>query len=289
MPNIDNYAHVIDDSNWEQHADLAFLNDQTNVGQHGLVKRDFDAFPVGGYGTSVPFDIAGIEMLDWKVIWEMIADQTAHKGTLHDMRMVGNNGEHIPALNQGPHGICWSFSTCMAIMMNRCRNNEPYVKLSGASEAWWIKHADQGGWGADSFDKATHNGYATDADWPELYLGPKYDTPEVRERAKAFCITEGFVDLTAPIYNRDMSRQQQASLAAQLIPVVKDLNWRGHSECFIGLVDCDSRLAPDDPNRAGWVELNSWQDSYGTLGEGVIRGNRGVGDAAVAPRVVTGA
>lgn len=278
--------HVIDD-----HNAYRFMQDTVD-GQRvhrGLVPRDYGSTPVGSLVGSVPFDtnIPLIPRVEWP---DRIAEMEAKKTRLSDIRMkAGPGGAHIPALDQNGQGYCWSYSSTGCVQLARAVANQPHVPLSAHSVACVVKNfRDEGGWCGLSFDYIRKSGIVPQQHWPAQSMNRSHNTPANWEIAKAFRIAEGFVDLAAPAYGKDLSFDQLASCLLAGLPCVGDFNWWGHSVCLMDLVEVDSRKSLNDPNRWGVRDLNSWSDRHGSLGTDVLIGNKAIPDGALCIRAVMG-
>jgi hypothetical protein len=176
---------------------------------------------------------------------------------------------------------CWAYSTGMALMMSRMMSNQPYVRLSPHAVACKIKgFRDEGGWGALSMEFAVKNGYPSDKFWPQKSMSRSYDTLTTWGNAEKHRVQEGYWDLDAKVYDRNLTFDQVMTCLMMRIPIVGDFNWWGHSVCLLDPVEVE-------PGSFGVRIINSWTDNWGNLGEGVLQGNKAIPDGAVAPRVTT--
>lgn len=272
---------VIDDSNY-----LNFIDPYVDGQQvmRGLVPRDYSSAPRGSYATSDPSNIPLIPRSEWP---ELIKEMNDKKSSLSHIRATGNYGSHIPALDQNGQGYCWAYSTTAAVQILRAAHNMPYVPLSAHSVACVIKDfRDQGGWGALSLDYIREKGVVPQSHWPAKSMSRQYNTSENWEEAKKYRVTEGWYDLSESVYDRDLTFDQVMTLLLSRIPVVLDFYWWGHSVCGYSPVDFGNQYSLNDPERWGIDFMNSWKDSWGTLGMGIVRGRKAIPDGAVAPRAV---
>lgn len=279
--------YIIDDLNFEV-TSRPVDRDGIQFGK-GLIERDYEAHPVGSYEGSVTFGDLNDELplIPWEAMPDLIADKVRNKTQLSDIRNIANNGDPIPSLDQNGQGYCWFYSVTSAVMLLRAVAGLPYVRLSGHSGAWVIKGGrDQGGWGAQALDFNMKRGCMPVTLWPEKSMnGARYNTEANWAEAKKYLVTEGFIDLDEPVYSRDLSRQQRFTCLLCNIPVIGDRSWWGHSTCDMDLVDADPSLPATNPLRYGVRTWNSWRDSWGQNGTGVITGRK-VDAAGVAPRAV---
>jgi hypothetical protein len=263
---------VIDDS-------VPFTHPVMNEGFKGQVPRD----PVHVYGNA-PLPPSGINLIPWKEIAERIRDLVAAKAQLSDIRERGNFGQRIPSYDQNGQGYCWMYAVVIAMALLRAKMGLPYKRLSAHGPACKVKNfRDEGGWGALALDFVSQHGVPTISEWPEKSMSRSYDTPATWEAAAKNKITSAWVDITAPVYNRDLSFQQVLSLLVTNTPVVADFDHWGHAVCLCDAVDAYPNLDPADPNRYGVRLWNSWTDSWGTNGMGVLTQSKARPSNAVAP------
>ena len=248
----------------------------------GLIQRDYSKYPRGYYASAMAIDFPITSMIEWP---DRIKENEATKSNLSDIRNKGNNGQPIPSLDQNGQGYCWSYSTCACIQLLRSIANAPYVPLSAHSVACVIKNfRDEGGWGALSLDFAMIRGYQPQLLWPAKSMNRQYDTAANWEVAKQYRVAEGWIDLAAAVYDRDLSNLQVGTLLLAGIPVVCDYNWWGHSVCGMDLVDVYPNRAATDYSRYGIRILNSWTDGWGDNGTSVLKDSKAWPDGSVAPR-----
>lgn len=237
----------------------------------GGVPRDYRIQPKEMFAP--PSDIAIIPRSEWS---DRIKEMEATKSRISDMR---NN---FPSLDQGQVGYCWAHSTTHTVMLVRAINNQPYVPLSAYAVAATIKKgADEGGWGGLSAQFAREKGIPSQAKWPQGDRNYRnYDKPEVWTDAALHKITEDWVDLTRDVYDQNLTFDQLITCLLLRIPCVVDFNWWGHSVCAMDAVEIER-------GSYGIRILNSWSDSWGDRGTGVLQGNKAFPDGAVATRVIT--
>jgi hypothetical protein len=254
----------------------------------GLIPRNYSTMPVGSLEGSVTFaqaaDVPLIPMNEWP---DRIAFKVTGKSQLSDIRNTANNGQPIPSLDQNGRGYCWAHSATAAAILLRAVSGMPYVRLSAYAVACIIKnYRDQGGWGAQGLDFIRERGVPSVEYWPEKSVSPSNDKPETWENAARHKVSEGFIDLDAAQYDRRLTFQEVATCLLCNIPVVSDFNWWGHSVCAMDLVDVEPTRAATDPRRYGVRIWNSWRDSWGTNGTGVLTGSKAIPDGATAPRSI---
>lgn len=251
----------------------------------GLVAR-----PPEFKSVAAAFDVPLIPRAEWP---ERIRDLEETKSRLSDIvRAAG-----IPSKDQNDPkymqtrtprwGYCWCYAAVGAAEAVRAANNLPYVPLSAFGVAYTIKNGkDEGGWGALALDFLTARGVPSEAVWPNFDTTPGRDNPATWADAALHKVVESWVDLSAPVYDRNLTLDQKMTLLLCRTPVVNDYMWWGHAVYSLDPVDADPRLDLMDPNRWGSRDRNSWGDSYGDRGFFVVKGPRCVPDNAVAPRAV---
>lgn len=247
---------------------------ELNAGFRGLRPRDPINQPVGYAAAIPPANIELIPQSEWS---RLIKEGEASKSFLSHIRDRGNNGGPIQSLDQNGQGYCWSYGTAAAVTLLRAKANLPHVRLSAHAVACKIKNfRDEGGWGALSLDFALVNGYPSVEAWPEKSMSRSYDTPATWADAAKYRPDEGFVDLASAVYDRDLSFAQTITCLLRRVPVVVDLDWWGHC-----VVACDP--VETSPGQFGIRIWNSWSDSWGERGMGVLAGNKAIPSNAVAP------
>ena len=270
---------IIDDDNWRQFVDYRVDGQMMSK---GLVERDYTKNPVGCYSSAPAWspDAPTIPRSEWS---DRIKEMERTKSRLSDLRMIGNGGRPIPSLDQNGQGYCWAYSTTAAMMMLRLKQGLPYVRLSAHAVGCKVKgFRDQGGWSAQSLDFITKHGVPSVEFWAEKSMSRSHDNERTWENAARHKPTEGWVELSAPIYDRDLTFDQVMTCLLSRIPVPSDFNWWGHAVVALDPVEVER-------GSFGIRIWNSWRDSWGTLGMGVLRGSKAIPDNAVAPRVIRSA
>ncbi len=267
---------VVDDSTPN---DLLF-NFRDHTGElkgRGYEERDFRVHPVEMFDP--PSDIGIIPESDWS---ELIKKKEAEKSCLSHIRDRANNGQPFDALDQNGQGFCWYYSTTSCVMLLRAINNQPYVRLSAHAGACIIKNfRNEGGWCGLSAERQKSHGTPSVEFWPEKSMSRSNDKPETWANAALHKVSEDWIDIARPVYDRNLTFQQLATCLLLNIPCAVDFNWWGHSVCAMDLVEVEK-------GSFGIRILNSWTNSYGDRGTSVIRGNKAYPNGAVALRV-TGA
>jgi hypothetical protein len=271
------YDYVIDESN---------ASSRLQGGMTGLIPRNYNANPVGSYEGSTTFGKLNDELplIPWEDMPGLIAEKIASKSQLSDIRNSAY-GSPMVSLDQNGEGFCWFYSGTIADLLLRALANMPYVRLSAHAGACKIKNfRNQGGWGAQGLDFIRQYGVPSVEFWPEKSMSRQYDNPATWENALLHRITEGFIDLDAPQYDRTLAKQQYLTCLLRNIPVIGDYNHMSHSVCLMDAVDAFPNKSPRDPSRYGERFWNSWRDSWGANGTGVLIGAKSGPDGATAPR-----
>jgi len=247
----------------------------------GFEPRDFKAHPVQdspGITTALPIPL--VPESEWE---DRAKEMEETKSRLSDIRMTGDNGKMIDALDQNGQGYCWMYDPVMCMMIIRARDMMPYVRLSPHAPACIIKNfRDQGGWAPLAGEFLAKNGCPSEEFWPQKSMAKKYNTKETWENAKKYRITEGWIDMTVPAYDRALTFPQVVSCLLNRIPVAGDFMWWGHSVCLLDVVVVER-------GSVGIRILNSWTNDWEDRGMAVLQGDKMKPDGAFAPRVLMAA
>ena len=249
----------------------------------GAVPRDFAAQPADTF-AAMPAEMPLIPRSEWSA---RCREQAERRARLSDVRNAGDGGRPIPSLDQNygdgvRWGYCWAHSVVHTAMLARAVANQPYVPLSAFSVAATIKKgANQGGWCGLAAQFCRDRGIASQAKWPQKDDRYRvYDRPDVWEDAARHKVTEDWVDLTRNLWEQNLTFDQLATCLLSGVPCAVDFNWWGHSVCALDLVEVEA-------GSFGIRIWNSWADSWGENGTGVLRGSRAIPDGAVATRCTT--
>ncbi len=246
----------------------------------GYIPRNYSRSPVGSIPGIKKFDIPLIPRNEWS---SRIKDLEQSKAMYADLRTVGNKGGHIESLDQNGQGYCWAYSTAGAITCARLRDGQPYVRLSAHAVACKIKNfRDEGGWNPLSVEYAIKHGYPSVQTWAEKSMSRQYDTAATWLEAANYKIVDGWMDLEASVYNRNLSFDQFMTCLLLRIPCPADYNHWRHSVCGCDPLEADSSLPLSDIRRWAVRIWNSWRDSWGAKGMGVLIGSKAVPDGATA-------
>lgn len=239
----------------------------------GAIERDYALYPAEMFAP--PSELVLIPRGEWSA---RIKEQEETKSRLSDILLAAG----VPSMDQGSNGYCWGHSTVGAVQGIRAVNNQPYVPLSAYMVCAIIKGGrNEGGWCGLSAKFLREHGVCSQALWPQGDRNLRLDTPEVRANAALHKVTEEFVDLTQSVYDQNLTFEQVATCLLLNIPCALDFNWWSHS-----VMGCD--LVEVEPGSFGIRIRNSWSDSWGAKGFGILQGNKARPDGALAIRV-TGA
>ncbi len=271
---------IIHDGNAHLYAGTTYVNGVRVM--KGLVPRDLAREPVGGTGlgrTCGAVQMPLIPQSEWSA---RIKDKVKYGQQLSDIRLRGNKGQIIQSLDQNGQGFCWNYSVTATVMITRAVMGLPHVRLSGHANACIIKgFRDEGGWCGLSMDRQVTHGSPSVECWTEKSMSRSNDRPETWANAALHKVSDGWIDVDSPVYNRQLTFAQVATLLLCGVPVAGDFNWWGHSVCLLDLVEVE-------PGSFGVRILNSWTDGWGDRGMNVLQGSKAVPDSAVAP-LATGA
>lgn len=258
---------IIDDST--SYPFNQFVNGE--VKGHGLVPRDYSTYPPEMFQP--PSELQVIPRSEWSA---RIKEQEEKKSRISDILLEQN----IPSMDQGQNGYCWSHSTVGCVQAVRALNNQPYVPLSAYMVAAIIKKGkNEGGWCGLSAKFLREVGVCSQAIWPQGNRDyQRLDTPACRSNAALHKVTEEWVDLTASVYDQNLTFDLVATCLLSNIPVAGDFNHWSHSVLLCDLVEVEA-------NSFGVRLRNSWTDSWGHKGFGILQGQKAITDGAIAIRV----
>ncbi len=295
---------VISDANFRQHQ-------QPPTGYaNGGIPRNYFTHPIGCYGGILPYyavDMTVFPRSEWP---DRIKDQTANKSRCSDIRLSGNAGQPIPSRDQNGKGYCWMHSGVSALLVTRAAANLPYEDLSAYGPACVIKNfRDEGGWGPQGVDFLMARGCPTSKTWAQQSMSKANDNAATWAEAAKYKISEGWIDLQAAQYDRNLTFDQNVTLSLVGQTGTVDFNWWSHSVCRLDVVDGNS-MRDTTRNEAGKLMnaaeadlfwgltnpvtagyglriWNSWGETWSDRGMGILTGNQAIPDASVGVRTAT--
>lgn len=268
---------LIDDSTGSDDL-FGFVDPDGNKVGRGCVPRDYVRQPVGSVGQP-PSEMELIPESEWS---ERCKVQEETQSSLEHLYLRGPNGGPVfTNLDQDGDGYCWGYSTGHAAMLARLRDNQPHVRLNPHSICAIIKRgANEGGWCGLSAEFLRKYGIAPEGNgpgqWPLHSRNISLDTPEMRASMSRFKVTEDWIEMTEPAYDRNLTLQQIATCLLGDNPTAVDFDWWGHSVCALRLVEVERG------SFCGLI-LNTWK-GWGRHGLAVIQGDKWKPMGAVAIR-----
>jgi hypothetical protein len=278
---------------------------------HGLIPRNYETHPVGFYGTIPAYHAVQMPDISEQEVTDRLKALREAKGCLSDIRLRGNRGKPIPSRDQNGKGYCWAHSGVSCHLIVRALFGLPYVDLSAYAIACQIKNfRDEGGWGPQGIDWQIKNGVPTSATWPQQSMDRANVNDRMKQESSLHRITDGWIDLAAAQYDRNLTWSQIRMCAALGWPWTSDHNWWSHSVGGLDVVDGVSLFNATVRTEAGkkakiqefeqiWDMndsvtggegsriWNSWGDEWSERGMGILPPAKAVPDGSVAVRVVT--
>lgn len=223
----------------------------------GYIPRDYERQPFGSLPYAAAFDLPLVPRTEWSA---RIVEMEEQKSRLSDVR----RGAGLVSQDQDGIPYCWIHAVISAMRLDRAKANLPNVALSATSAGARIKNfRSEGGWSTEGLEHVIKYGVSSVEFWPENKIDPRYDTSESRANAMLHQATEW----------RDMQPRNFDQLMTCLflrIPVAVGYNHWQHAI-----------VAMDPVERAGVFGVriwNSWADSWGDMGEGLLLGSKAIAD-----------
>ena len=247
------------------------IGEETGAGLCGGAVVDGAGFQATGFADEPlaeppsalcgPADIQLIPESEWR---ERIEERERTGNTLSALWAANN----LPVYGQGSTNYCWMNGPTQMVVGQRAKNGFPFVYLSPASVAAKVtSYKNRGGWASDAIRGMNDYGQASTEFWPANAISRQYDTPEARENAELHKAPE-FKVLPPDSFEYIVS----ASLNDYFCTL--GLLWWGHL-----VLGCDAVILPNGD--IGFKFLNSWTDSYGENGFGVLTRQKATPDEAI--------
>lgn len=215
----------------------------------GAVPRDFKVHPVEMRDS--PSAMKLYSESEYDALYDA---GEANEDSLEHIYLRAAETGQFEFLDQASFPDCWCHSTAHAIMLDRLKQNLPYVKLNAVAAATLMGRTD-GGWCGLSMKFARENGYPVagtgPGQWPYQSRSGQ-DTPALRTRMKLHRDLEDWYDLSKEVYDQDLAKGQIATCLFNNLPVPSDYNRFGHSMLSLRYVRIEA-------GSYGLLTLNSWQ------------------------------
>jgi len=227
----------------------------------GAVPRDFSVDPVEMRDSP-----AGMKLYDpseWDALYDKGEEQ---QDSLEHMYLRSAEAGVFKFLDQNGYPDCWCHSTAHAVMIDRLKQNLPFVQLNAVAIATLMNRTD-GGWCGLSMKYIRDNGIPTvgtgPGQWP--YQSRRgQDTPELRANMKLHRDLEDWYDTGRAEYDQELTQAQIGTCLFNNLPTPSDYNRFGHSMLSL-------RLVRIEKGSWGLLTLNSWAQ-FGYYGLCVLRG-----------------
>lgn len=264
---------IIDESNWREHAGQNGVLDADNPNSGGE-RRLFGCKPRVSQPGSLKFAAPPtFQVYPRNELSSRIKDVAASGSTIRALSArVG-----IRSKNQASTNYCHANSPVLAIEILRAAAGEAHVELSAGSVGGPVTgYRNEGAVIEDDLLQIVEHGAASVEYVPANQISRSGWKPGAEENAKLHKVTHWW-DLGL---KNDQMFLRCATLVLQGIPVCVGYNWWAHAVTLTGLVEISS-------GKFGFEFRNSWGDSYGDDGYGVLAEGRGTPDSAYAPRQAT--
>lgn len=232
-----------------------------------LFSRPRGANAYGDAAEAFP-DSLLIPRSDWQGMIEEMKEQES--GLVHICDRAG-----LKVKDQQQTNFCWINAPTHCVEIVRTLQHQSAVSLSPASAGAQItNYRNEGGWGKQGLEFIIENGLVPSEKWPDNAIDRRYATPENKALAKKYRGVEWW-----ELEPRNL--EQLVSCLLRRYPVAIGLNWWSHEVTAVqpDWIDNDIALIID----------NSWGQSWGTRGRGVLQGRRMLPDDAVALRTTIAA
>ncbi len=247
--------------------------DDQVVGPDGVVRgsgyrpKDRVKHPYGATPGVSAFKLPIIPRNEWAARIEEIEKS----GSLISTMML-NAG--IPSEDQSNTNFCWGNAQVTVINALRCKMGESYVPLSPASVCAPVTgYRNVGGYGMDALQYIIDHGVAPKSLWPANAINRQYDNSASQNARSLYRCTE-WMELESNDFDQAMT-----CLLLKL-PFAAGYNFWSHEIGDIDPVYIGNGVF-------GIRFRNSWGDSYGTHGFGILAEPKAVPSDADVPLTMT--
>lgn len=214
----------------------------------GAVPRDLSVDPV--LMRDNPSGMTVYPRSEWDARYDA---GEANQDSLEHLYLRSAEAGVFQFLDQNGFPDCWCHSTAHAVMIDRLKQNLPFVRLNAVAIATLMSQTN-GGWCGLSMKYVRENGIPTvgtgPGQWPYQSRGGR-DTPELRANMRLHRDLSDWYDLGRHEYDQDLTRDQIATCLFDNNPTPSDYNRFGHSMLSLRLVRIEA-------GSWGLLTLNSW-------------------------------
>jgi hypothetical protein len=227
----------------------------------GCEPRDFSVDPVEMRDSP-----AGMVVYSRSSEWDAVEDEKiAKQSSLLHIFLRGDKPA-FQFLDQDGFPDCWYHGPAHAYMLACMRDGEPIPRINAVAGATLCGRTN-GGWSGLGFKDLRENGAPLmgngPGEWPQWTRDRKHNTAEFQANRRKHKVLEDWYDMTAEVYDQDMTNDQLFTCLANNNPASGDWNRYGHAMAIIDVVRIE---------RGSWgpVVLNSWE-KFGYFGLAVLR------------------
>lgn len=227
----------------------------------GYEGRDLSEHPYNSSPFSKPFDLPLIPRSEWDArIEEMEKTKSLYS------QLILSHTPYIPSKNQSNTNYCWFNGVVTGCEGLMALTGQGFTALSSACGAAQIKgFRNQGGWGGEALNWMVKYGTCPQSMWPNAAINRSYLTEAARQAALKFRLTEWYDNMRTGSFDVLMTA------LFNRIPVPLGLDWWSHLICAFDPVKTGN-------NAYGCRIRNSWSDSWGEKGFGILSESRSRGD-----------